>query len=70
MFSSTPSAAHRETRHELDNLMEEAGDIVFRLDADGVILFASKRAATLFGAPAGLVGHLLLPLAADRKSVV
>ena len=67
MFSSTPSAAHRETRHELDNLMEEAGDIVFRLDADGVILFASKRAATLFGAPAGLVGHLLLPLAAEAS---
>jgi len=51
MFSSTPSAAHREARHELDNLMEEAGDVVFRLDADGLILFASKRAASLFGAP-------------------
>ncbi|OBV38132.1 putative bifunctional diguanylate cyclase/phosphodiesterase [Janthinobacterium psychrotolerans] len=65
MFSSTPSAAHRETRHALDNLMEEAGDIVFRLDADGLILFASKRAAMLFAAPAGLAGQLLLPLAAE-----
>ena len=36
MFSSTPSAAHREARHELDNLMEEAGDVVFRLDTDGM----------------------------------
>ena len=67
MFSSTPSAAHREARHELDNLMEEAGDIVFRLDADGVILFASKRAATLFAAPSGLAGHLLLPLATEAS---
>ena len=25
--------------------MEEAGDVVFRLDTDGLILFASKRAA-------------------------
>ena len=67
MFSSTPSAAHREARHELDNLMEEAGDVVFRLNADGLILFASKRAATLFAAPAGLSGHLLLPLAAEAS---
>ena len=67
MFSSTPSAAHREARHELDNLMEEAGDIVFRLDADGVILFASRRAATLFAAPAGLPGHLLLTVAAESS---
>jgi diguanylate cyclase (GGDEF)-like protein/PAS domain S-box-containing protein len=67
MFSSTPSAAHREARHELDNLMEEAGDVVFRLDTDGLILFASKRAATLFGAPSGLSGHLLLPLAAEAS---
>ncbi|WP_100873308.1 putative bifunctional diguanylate cyclase/phosphodiesterase [Janthinobacterium sp. 64] len=67
MFSSTPSAAHREARHELDNLMEEAGDVVFRLDTDGLILFASKRAATLFCAPAGLSGHLLLPLAAEAS---
>ncbi|WP_215404481.1 EAL domain-containing protein [Janthinobacterium sp. JC611] len=67
MFSSTPSAAHREARHELDNLMEEAGDVVFRLDTDGLILFASKRAATLFGAPSGLSGHLLLPLATEAS---
>ncbi|MGK5048779.1 putative bifunctional diguanylate cyclase/phosphodiesterase [Janthinobacterium sp. GB4P2] len=67
MFSSTPSAAHREARHELDNLMEEAGDVVFRLDTDGLILFASKRAAALFGAPSGLAGHLLLPLAAEAS---
>ncbi|WP_183747176.1 MULTISPECIES: bifunctional diguanylate cyclase/phosphodiesterase [unclassified Janthinobacterium] len=67
MFSSTPSAAHREARLELDNLMEEAGDIVFRLDAHGVILFASRRAATLFGAPAGLAGRPLLPLATEAS---
>ncbi|MBG6223013.1 MULTISPECIES: EAL domain-containing protein [unclassified Janthinobacterium] len=67
MFSSTPSAAHREARHELDNLMEEAGDLVFRLDTDGLILFASKRAHTLFSAPSGLCGHLLLPLAAEAS---
>ncbi|WP_374106500.1 putative bifunctional diguanylate cyclase/phosphodiesterase [Janthinobacterium sp. NKUCC06_STL] len=47
--------------------MEEAGDVVFRLDTDGLILFASKRAATLFAAPSGMFGHLLLPLAAEAS---
>lgn len=47
--------------------MEEAGDIVFRLDADGLILFASRRATTLFAVPAGLTGHLLLPLATESS---
>jgi len=65
MFSSTPSAAQREARQELDNLMEEAGDIVFRLDAQGVILFASRRASALFATPAGLPGQRLLTLATE-----
>ena len=45
--------------------MEEAGDIVFRLDAQGVILFASRRASALFAAPAGLPGQRLLTLATE-----
>ena len=45
--------------------MEEAGDIVFRLDASGVILFASRRAIALFAAPAGLPGQPLLALATE-----
>ncbi|WP_226929246.1 putative bifunctional diguanylate cyclase/phosphodiesterase [Janthinobacterium aquaticum] len=48
--------------------MEEAGDIVFRLDAQGVILFASRRASALFAspaAPAGLPGQRLLMLATE-----
>ncbi|MET3132824.1 diguanylate cyclase (GGDEF)-like protein [Oxalobacteraceae bacterium GrIS 1.11] len=50
MLSSPPSVAECAPRHELDNLMEEAGDIVFRLDREGSILFASKRARVLLGA--------------------
>jgi diguanylate cyclase (GGDEF)-like protein len=45
--------------------MEEAGDVVFRLDAAGVIAFASKRAATLIGRLAPLRGLSLARLLGD-----
>ena len=76
--SPSPQTPH-DLRHELDHVMEEAGDVVFRLDATGTIAFASKRAATLSGRLAPLRGLSLArllddadqaPLAADRKSVV
>ncbi len=52
-------------RHELDSLMEAAGDIVFRLDQKGTILFASHRAMLLFGLARETNGTALTMLAAD-----
>ncbi|MFM9433213.1 diguanylate cyclase (GGDEF)-like protein [Janthinobacterium sp. CG_23.3] len=57
MLSSSPAIAERALRDTLDNLLEEAGDVVFRLDLEGRVLFASERAAALIGAadaPLGL----------------
>ncbi|MBA5603923.1 EAL domain-containing protein [Duganella sp. FT3S] len=59
MLSSSPSLPQRDPRHELDHLMEEAGDVVFRLNAPGQVLFASKRAVALIASPHDLQGDLL-----------
>jgi diguanylate cyclase (GGDEF)-like protein len=45
--------------------MEEAGDVVFRLDASGAVAFASKRAVTLIGRLAPLRGLSLARLLGD-----
>ena len=45
MSSTHPSQPPRDLRHELDYLLEQAGDVVFRLDQLGKILFASQRAS-------------------------
>ncbi len=42
--------------------MEEAGDVVFRVSADGQILFASHRAVQLIAAAAPLTGSALIQL--------
>ncbi|MDQ1921273.1 putative bifunctional diguanylate cyclase/phosphodiesterase [Massilia pseudoviolaceinigra] len=58
MRSSAPSVLHGDTAAELDQFMEAAGDIVFRLDAAGRIVSASERTRSLFalqGADATLV---------------
>ncbi|HEV7816663.1 MAG TPA: GGDEF domain-containing protein [Janthinobacterium sp.] len=65
MLSSTPSVAHRDRHSALDNLMEEVGDVVFRLDHQGQILFASKRATALIGLPHALRGYAMSALASD-----
>ena len=57
--SPIPESPH-ELRHELDYLMEEAGDAVFRLDSNGLVTFASRRAVALIGRLAPLAG---MPLA-------
>ncbi|CDG82894.1 putative bifunctional diguanylate cyclase/phosphodiesterase [Janthinobacterium agaricidamnosum] len=49
--------------------MEEAGDVVFRLDADGQILFASKRSAMLAAPAHGLPGAPFLSLASESCQV-
>jgi diguanylate cyclase (GGDEF)-like protein len=59
MLSSSPSLPQRDLRHELDHLMEEAGDVVFRLNQQGQVLFASKRAVALIGNARDLRGEML-----------
>jgi diguanylate cyclase (GGDEF)-like protein len=70
MASSSPPEAHQDMRHELDSLMEAAGDIVFRLDQKGQILFASHRAMILFGLARDMNGTLLTMLASDTDQPV
>lgn len=41
-----------DTPSELDQLMEAAGDVVFRIDSGGQLLFASRSAATMLRLPA------------------
>jgi diguanylate cyclase (GGDEF)-like protein len=58
----------RESRNEMDSLLEEAGDIVFRLNLHGQVLYASKRTATLARPGAtgiSLVGAMLVALASE-----
>lgn len=69
MLSSPSSVAPSPPRHELDNLIEEAGDLVFRLDLGGQILFASARATALLAAPHGLLGATLTSLAAGADQI-
>jgi diguanylate cyclase (GGDEF)-like protein len=52
-------------RHELDNLMEAAGDVVFRLDPSGQIQFASQRAHAVLGMSRASAGTLMTTLATE-----
>ena len=47
----------RDTHHELQHFMEEAGDVVFRLNPLGEILFASQRAIALIACARELRGQ-------------
>ncbi|CAN7301728.1 EAL domain-containing protein [Pseudoduganella sp. LjRoot289] len=53
----------------MDSLLEEAGDVVFRLNLQGMVLFASRHASTLIGlndgAQGSLDGHNLATLLAE-----
>jgi diguanylate cyclase (GGDEF)-like protein len=60
-----PTSVLPQPRHELDNLMEEAGDVVFRLNQLGQLLFASHRATARIGSTAPLEGTALVKLLAD-----
>jgi diguanylate cyclase (GGDEF)-like protein len=59
MHYSSPSLPQRDPRHELDNLIQEAGDVVFRLNQLGQLLFISRRASALIGGTRDLSGSLL-----------
>jgi diguanylate cyclase (GGDEF)-like protein len=45
---TSPPFASGDTVHQIDHLLEAAGDIVFRLDPAGRLMFASQRARRLF----------------------
>ncbi|HEY0061420.1 MAG TPA: sensor domain-containing phosphodiesterase, partial [Telluria sp.] len=64
---TSPPAVSGDASHRIDHLLEAAGDIVFRLDATGAVLFASSRARQLFGS-AGQTA--LAGLAADVDQAV
>ena len=66
--SDPPSAA---TNAQFDSLLEAVGDAVFRLNLNGEILFASKRATALIGHGGDLKGLLLAELTAlaDRLTI-
>ena len=49
MFSIRRERQDALAKAQLESLMEAAGDAVFRLDAHGVVVYASKRASELLG---------------------
>jgi diguanylate cyclase (GGDEF)-like protein len=67
MRSSSPTVHPPGPLHDLDQLMEAAGDLAFRLDASGRILYASVRSAvlttTMSNQPGELGGVMLVTLA-------
>jgi diguanylate cyclase (GGDEF)-like protein len=65
MRSSSSPVPDQDVRRELDSLMETAGDVVFRLDAAGVILHASARTQALVGLSSDLAGVTLTALVFD-----
>ncbi|WP_229256598.1 putative bifunctional diguanylate cyclase/phosphodiesterase [Duganella lactea] len=60
-----PTSGLPQQRQELDHLMEEAGDVVFRLNQQGQLLFASQRASARLGGGTPLTGQTLGKLIAD-----
>jgi diguanylate cyclase (GGDEF)-like protein len=60
-----PTSVSSQRRKELDNLMEEAGDVVFRLNQLGQLLFASQGATARIGGRAPLAGSPLAKLVAE-----
>ncbi|MGO4377804.1 putative bifunctional diguanylate cyclase/phosphodiesterase [Pseudoduganella sp. RAF19] len=65
MLSSSPSVPLQQPRQDMDFVLEEAGDIVFRLNMLGQILFANRRSAGLFGRGKELDGQPILSLISD-----
>jgi len=63
MPTSPPAA--RGDADQLDHLLEAAGDIVFRLDRTGHLVFASQRTRRLFA----IVGDAAVPLTAFAADV-
>jgi len=62
MFSIRRDPTDAVAKIQLNSLMEAAGDAVFRLDAQGKILYASHRAIELIRSGVSLAGELLTNL--------
>jgi diguanylate cyclase (GGDEF)-like protein/PAS domain S-box-containing protein len=71
MFSIRRDRQDAAARTQLESLMEAAGDAVFRLSADGHILYASKRAIELINSSGNLVGQPMssIVLPADQPAI-
>ncbi|HEX7648542.1 MAG TPA: EAL domain-containing protein [Noviherbaspirillum sp.] len=71
MFSIRRDRQDAAARTQLESLMEAAGDAVFRLSADGHILYASKRAIELINPSSSLVGQPMssVVLPADHPAI-
>lgn len=71
MFPIHRDRADVVAQTQIKSLMEAAGDAVFRLNAHGVILYASKRATDLIGPADSMIGQSLasLVLTADRPAI-
>jgi len=65
MFSSSFTPSPDNARYALDGMLEEAGDIVFRLDPCGTVLFASRRAVALLGDGRPVAGRPLEAFVSD-----
>ncbi|TFW11299.1 GGDEF domain-containing protein [Massilia arenosa] len=70
MRSSSPTAPDAVLRQEMDNLLESAGDVVFRLTPEGAIVAASHRATALIARTPDLSGLALTALAAEPDQAV
>jgi hypothetical protein len=65
MLSSSPTVPLATTQHEANLVIEEAGDVVFRLNLMGQILFASQRAANLLRNGQDMEGQPFLAFICD-----
>ncbi|MRV74668.1 EAL domain-containing protein [Duganella sp. FT92W] len=64
MLPSPSAVPLRDSQNDMDSLLEEAGDIVFRLQLSGHIEYANRRACMMAEMPS-LFGQLLPALAYD-----
>ena len=65
MLSSSPTVPLTTSHHEANLLLEEAGDVVFRLNLMGQVLFASQRSANLLRNGQELEGNPFLAYVCD-----
>jgi len=65
MLSSSTTVPLTTSHHEANLLLEEAGDVVFRLNLMGQILFASQRAANLLRGGQEMEGQPFLAYVCD-----
>ncbi|MFL6660470.1 MAG: putative bifunctional diguanylate cyclase/phosphodiesterase [Massilia sp.] len=65
MIRATPAATTTTERRQIDHLMEAAGDLVLRVNLDGLVVQASARTHALLGLAHTLTGAALGSLVAE-----